>query len=72
MVRVPTNSQVNRAGQSIRKFLVEAEPWSEDRLRSAYEVLVVFRAAHQYPLIKTNMGLRSVLRTAECQVEVAQ
>lgn len=72
MVGVPTNSQGNRAGQTIRKFIVEAEPWSEDRLRSAYEVLVVFRAAHQYPLIKANMGLRSVLRTEGCQVEVTQ
>jgi putative GTP pyrophosphokinase len=72
MVRVPTNSQVNRAGQTIRSLLVEAEPWSDDRLRSAYEVLVLFRAAHQYPLIKANMGLRSVLRTEGCGVEVTQ
>ncbi len=72
MVWAPTNSQVSRAGQAIRRFIVEAEPWSDDRLRSDYEGLVLFRAAHQYPLIKANMGLRSVLRTEHCQVEVTQ
>jgi putative GTP pyrophosphokinase len=31
-----------------------------------------YRAAHQYPLIKANMGLRSAVRTVGCRVEVSQ
>lgn len=40
--------------------------------RAALEVLRRFRAAHATPLTKANMGLRSVVRTEGCRVEVSQ
>ncbi len=71
----PNRSQVNRAGRAIRTFFRQSEPWPlrpDDRVLAAFGVLVEFRAVHQYPLTKTNMGLRSVLRTEGCAVEVSQ
>lgn len=38
----------------------------------AYEVLVAYRASHAYPLVTANNGLRSMIRTEHCQVEVSQ
>jgi hypothetical protein len=39
---------------------------------AALDVLVEFRALHALPLIKANNGLRSMLRTEACPVEVSQ
>lgn len=39
---------------------------------AALDVLVDFRALHALPLIKANNGLRSMLRTEDCPVEVSQ
>jgi ppGpp synthetase/RelA/SpoT-type nucleotidyltranferase len=41
-------------------------------LRAPVEVIIQFRAAHQYPLTKANNGLRSVVRSESCGVEVSQ
>lgn len=43
-----------------------------DKLLRAAEVLFAYRAAHQYPLSKANMGLRSMVTTERCRVEVSQ
>lgn len=43
-----------------------------DRFLRAIEVLFAYRAAHQYPLSKANMGLRSMVTTERCRVEVSQ
>lgn len=40
--------------------------------RAALEVLLDYRAAHQYPLQKATMGLRSMVATEGCKVEVSQ
>lgn len=67
----PSNSQVNRAGKFLRSW-ARGELIDESRYESALDVLLALRAAHQYPLIKANNGLRSMVRTEECQVEVTQ
>lgn len=39
---------------------------------AAFSVLIDFRAAHQYSLTKANMGVRSVVATEQCGVDVSQ
>ena len=43
-----------------------------DRLTGALEVIDAFRAAHQVPLTKANNGLRSMINTEGCRLEVSQ
>jgi ppGpp synthetase/RelA/SpoT-type nucleotidyltranferase len=66
-----TTSQVNKAGQTVRRYLVDKTK-RDGQVEAALEVIYQYRAAHQYPLIKANQGLRSVVRTEGCQVEVSQ
>lgn len=67
----PTKSQVNRAGRTIRAAM-RGDAVEGDQFLEAYRVLLAFRAAHQYPLVKATMGLRSMVRTEGCRVEVSQ
>lgn len=56
----------------LRGYLRSRLDLSDPRVRKAIDVVEMFRAAHQYPLIKANMGLRSVVRTEHCEIEVSQ
>ena len=55
----------------LRAFQLSDGPPGDD-VFEAYQMLVDFRAAHQYPLIKATVGLRSMVSTAGCKVEVTQ
>ncbi len=44
----------------------------DPRLTWALDVLVAYRAAHQYPLVKASNGLRSTLRTEQVAGQVSQ
>lgn len=66
-----TKAQVNKAGRIVRKYLIEEISWGPD-VEAALEVVYQYRAVHQYPLIKANMGLRSVVKTEDCQGKVTQ
>lgn len=67
-----SDSQVKKAGSTLRKFL-RGEDIEWERVEAAYEIAQAFRAAHQRPLGKVNMGLRSMVVTARCDnVEVSQ
>ena len=66
-----TQSQVKRAGRSLRRA-VRGEEVDPAVVFTAYEVLIAFRAAHARPLAAANMGLRSMVRTEGCRVEVSQ
>lgn len=67
-----TNSQVDRAGRHLRKYL-RGERVDAAALDVALQTLLRFRAAHQYPLGKATMGLRSVVKTERCsRVDVSQ
>lgn len=68
---VPSASRVNKAGRVLRHSLLGQQVDGDD-LRDARAVLLAFRAAHAQPLIKANNGLRSMLRTEGCPVEVSQ
>lgn len=72
---VPSKSQVNKAGKILRQAF-HREPTRErpsaDEVLQAFNLLWSYRAAHQYPLTKANNGLRSVVRTEGCGVEVSQ
>jgi ppGpp synthetase/RelA/SpoT-type nucleotidyltranferase len=67
----PSKSQVNKAGKALRRWAV-GELADEGAYRDALSVLLAFRAAHKDPLTKANMGLRSMVRTEGCRVEVSQ
>jgi ppGpp synthetase/RelA/SpoT-type nucleotidyltranferase len=66
-----TKSQINKAGRIVRRY-VRGEIPEEDRVHDALRIMDDYRAPHQYALIKANMGLRSVVVTTGCQVEVSQ
>jgi len=67
-----SKSQVNKAGRILRHFWLDDDPPDEAELHDAAEVLRNYRAAHQYPLTKAAMGLRSAVATEGCQAEVSQ
>lgn len=46
--------------------------FDEDSLQAAFRTMFRRRAAHQYSLAKATMGLRSMVRTEGCPVEVSQ
>ena len=67
----PSKSQANKAGKRLRNFdsrrpsdEVTNDEWS--RIVDAFDIVTAWRAAHQYPLGKANMGLRSKVATAQC------
>lgn len=66
-----SKSQVNKAGKALRRW-ARGELVSSDQHRDALDVLLAHRAAHRAPLTKATMGLRSVVRTEQCEVEVSQ
>ncbi|HTZ07493.1 MAG TPA: hypothetical protein VMB72_00385 [Acidimicrobiales bacterium] len=67
----PTTSQVNKAGRALRKWL-RGELTDQAAIEAAYEVLVVYRAAHRVPLAKATMGLRSMVTSEGGDLEVTQ
>ena len=69
---VPSKSQVNKAGQIIRDVGRRRLDLQDPRLDWAFDVLVAYRAAHQYPLVKASNGLRSILRTEQIPGQVSQ
>lgn len=68
---MPSDSQVKKAGSTLRKFL-RGDPVDEAKVDRAVVTINAFRAAHQYPLTKANMGLRSMVNSSGCEVEVSQ
>lgn len=66
-----TSSQVKKAGRTLRRHRRgEAVPAAQ--VTAALELVQGFRAAHQIPLVKANNGLRSMVRSEGCAVEVSQ
>lgn len=66
-----TLSQVNKAGRILRKHQ-RGEIGDPLHVDQALDVLLQFRAAHRLPLNKATMGLRSVVATEKCKIEVSQ
>ena len=66
-----SKSQVRKAGQTLKRSM-RHESFTASELESAIDVVQRYRAAHQLPLTKANNGLRSMVRTEGCQVEVSQ
>jgi putative GTP pyrophosphokinase len=65
---------VNRAGQFVRRYLRNDHSFEQDAeaLRKALGIILEYRAAHQYALAKATMGLRSMVKSEGCRVEVSQ
>jgi ppGpp synthetase/RelA/SpoT-type nucleotidyltranferase len=78
--RGPTKSEVNRAGEKMRRIereIREQGPPDDrrelvGRVTPHFAVILLFRALHQYPLTKATMGLRSMVKSEHCRVEVSQ
>ena len=66
-----TDSQVTKAAAIVRKYL-RGESRDVAHFERAIAIIDAFRAAHQKPLAKANMGLRSMIQTEHCPVEVSQ
>jgi GTP pyrophosphokinase len=66
-----TKTQVNKAGQTVRRRL-RGEAVSDEAFARALAVIQEYRAGHQYPLLRANMGLRSAVAAEHCRVEVSQ
>lgn len=49
-----------------------SSPQPDERVAEAIEVILAFRAAHATPLVTANNGLRSMVRSEGCEVEVSQ
>ena len=63
---VPTVSQVNRAGKTLRHLMRDLPASPGEQFGKALDVVLAFRALHQYPLTTANMGLRSIVKTVGC------
>lgn len=68
----PTKSQVNRSGRILRRWATVDALFIDDEVEEALLILDRFRAAHQYALTKATMGLRSMVNSAGCRIEVSQ
>lgn len=74
-VSAPSNSQVNKAGKTLRRWFrgdAEHRNGHLDEAVAARDTVEAFRAAHAAPLVTANNGLRSMLRSEDCPVEVSQ
>jgi putative GTP pyrophosphokinase len=67
-----SQTQVKKAGQAIRRFARSDPRVDVEKYEEAIEIAKLYRAAHQYPLSKANMGLRSMVQSEQCDVEVSQ
>src|SRR4051812_38454 len=70
-IEAPSKSQVNKAGRCVRRWL-RGDLKTTQEVIDALSVLIRYRAAHQYPLGKATMGLRSMVKSEGCAVEVSQ
>jgi len=70
--QAPSKSQVNKAGRYLRRLVVGDAGMDPADLGAALDILEAWRSAHTTPLATANMGLRSMVRTEGCRVEVSQ
>jgi len=77
-IDLPSKGEINRCGELLSAAW-EADFSNDfltlhgmDKFEHAIRVLSDFRAAHQYPLTKATMGLRSMVSTEGCQIVVSQ
>lgn len=71
----PSRTQANRAGDVLRHVSLSGTHDLEElrELNNALSVLAAWRSAHQYPMTKATMGLRSMVKTVGCErIEVTQ
>jgi hypothetical protein len=63
-IPLPSKGVIDRAGQYLVAVNSGGEAVDVVRFREAYEILDLFRGAHQPPMTKVAMGLRSMVKTA--------
>lgn len=71
----PSKNQVKKAGSTLRRVIrgdLELDDKGLDSYLNALGTIEAWRAAHAKPLVSANNGLRSMLRTEGCPVEVSQ
>jgi putative GTP pyrophosphokinase len=75
-METPSKTKANKAGDELRNFSPSIAVFDQEDLErylEAFDVLAAWRSAHQYPLVKATVGLRSMVKTVRCsKVEVSQ
>jgi ppGpp synthetase/RelA/SpoT-type nucleotidyltranferase len=74
-VELPSKGEINRCGAFLVEVVSSHPDWdrfSLDDVDHAIKVVSDFRSAHGYPLLKANVGLRSMVKTEGCPVLVSQ
>jgi len=75
-ITLPSKGEINRCGSYLVSLAHGAadgrDPYDPDRVEHAITVVSEFRAAHQYPLTKVAVGLRSMVNSEGAEVVVAQ
>lgn len=56
----------------MRRWMRQEVQLDDPRLAAAFQLILDYRAAHQYPLTKATTGLRSMVKSEGCTVEVSQ
>ncbi len=77
-ILLPSKGEINRCGEFLAARvrhpppLLQVQSEEEEALEHAIKVVSDFRAAHQYPLTKVTMGLRSMLNSEGARIVVSQ
>jgi GTP pyrophosphokinase len=66
-----SRTQVNKAGRTLRRAM-RGELISQGDIDSALAIVEDYRAAHQASLTTATMGLRSMVSSEGCRLQVSQ
>ncbi|MDV7135491.1 RelA/SpoT domain-containing protein [Williamsia muralis] len=72
MTDLPSKSQINKCGETIRQWRYEGRDVTSEDIEHALAVIRAFREAHAYPLAKVRYGLRSMIRTENAHEAIGQ
>ncbi len=68
----PSRNQIRKAASVIRHVVDPDRRGSYDEFVAAFDTIQLFRAAHQTPLVKANMGLRSIASSEGVPAVISQ
>ncbi|MCZ2850006.1 RelA/SpoT domain-containing protein [Modestobacter sp. VKM Ac-2978] len=76
VIALPSKTKINKCGALLQQHVDPVSgrvraPRTDEALE-AVEVVNLFRSAHSYPLTKVQMGVRSMMRTLECELPPTQ
>lgn len=72
MAQAPSRAQIRKAASVIRHATGPDRRGTYDDFVRAIDTILLFRAAHQKPLVKANNGLRSIANSLEISAVISQ